>query len=133
MTPNQVVMFIEAFQRLCTEMGWNTGDKNITSFTNRDGNTIHIIKNYGQIDEATLRTTSEHFCSAAGADSRTRAKQNNTMMSICLTKSLTADAQARLLTYRKDYLIDNVKCAPLMYKVIMHLATIDSFATTQAL
>jgi hypothetical protein len=55
------------------------------------------------------------------------------MMSICLAKSLTADAQARLLTYRKDYLIDNVKCAPLMYKVIMRLATIDSFATTQAL
>jgi hypothetical protein len=55
------------------------------------------------------------------------------MMSICLTKSFTADAQARLLTYRKDYLIGNVECAPLMYKVIMRLATIDSVATTQAL
>ncbi len=47
MTPNQVITFIEAFQRRCTEMGWNTGNKNITSFTNRDGNTIDIIKNYG--------------------------------------------------------------------------------------
>ncbi len=118
MTPNQVVTFIDAFQRYCTEMGWNTGNKNITSFTNRDGTTIDIIKNYGQINEATLCTACEHFCLAAGADSRTRAKQNNTMMSICLAKSLTVDAQARLLTYRKDYLIGNVKCAPLMYKVI---------------
>jgi hypothetical protein len=100
MTPDQVVMFIKAFQRHCTEMGWNTGNKNITFFTNRDGNTIDIIKNYRQIDEATLCTACEHFCSAAGANSRTRAKQNNTMMSICLAKSLTADAQARLLTYR---------------------------------
>jgi hypothetical protein len=114
-------------------MGWNTTNKNITSFTNRDGNTINIIKNYGQIDKATLCTTCERFCLAAGANSRTRAKQNNTMMSICLAKSLTADAQARLLTYRKDYLIDDVECALLMYKVIMHLVMINFVATTQAL
>jgi hypothetical protein len=130
MTPDQVVTFIEAFQCHCTEMGWNIGNKNITSFTNRDGNTNNIIKNYGQINKATLR---EHFCLAAGADSRMRAKQNNMMMSICLVKSLTADAQARLLTYCKDYLIGNVECAPLMYKVIMRLAMIYSIATTQAL
>ncbi len=51
------------------------------------------------------------------------------MMGICLFKLLTAEAQARLLTYRKDYLIDEVECALLMYKVIMRLATIDSVAT----
>jgi hypothetical protein len=133
MIPNQVITFIKAFQRHCTEMGWNTRNKNITSFTNRDGNIIDIIKNYGQINEATLRTACERFCSAAGANSRTRAKQNNLMMSICLAKFLTADAQARLLIYRKDYLIGDVECTPLMYKVIMHLATIDSIATTQEL
>ena len=55
------------------------------------------------------------------------------MMSVCLAKSLTADAQARLLTYCKDYLIEGIEGAPLMYKVIMRLPTIDSIATTQAL
>ncbi len=55
------------------------------------------------------------------------------MMGICLLKLLTGEAQARLLTYHKDYLIDEVECAPLMYKVIMRLATIDSVATIQAL
>jgi hypothetical protein len=115
MTPNQTVIFVKALQRQCTEMGWNSGTKNITSFQNKDNVTVDIIKNYGQIDEATLRTACERFCSAAGADSRTRAKQNNTMMSICLAKSLTADAQARLLTYQKDYLIGDVECAPLIY------------------
>jgi hypothetical protein len=61
------------------------------------------------------------------------AKQNNRMMSICLAKSLTADAQASLLTYRNKYTFDGVEYAPLMYKNIMHLATIDSVATTQTL
>jgi hypothetical protein len=55
------------------------------------------------------------------------------MMSICLAKSLTADAQARLLTYQNKYTFDGVEYAPLMYKIIMHLATIDSVATTQTL
>jgi hypothetical protein len=133
MTPAQTVTFIEALQHRCTKMGWNSGTKNITSFQNKDNVTVNIIKNYRQIDEVTLCTVCEHFCLAARADSRTRAKQNNTMMSICLAKLLTADAQARLLTYQKDYLIGDVKCTPLMYKVIMRLARIDSVATNQAL
>jgi hypothetical protein len=76
MTPDQTVIFIEALQRHCTKMGWNTGTKNITSFCNKDNITVDII------DEAALRTACEHFCSPAGADSRSRAKQHNTMMSI---------------------------------------------------
>jgi hypothetical protein len=55
------------------------------------------------------------------------------MMSICLAKLLTADAQARLLTYWNEYTFDGVEYAPLMYKIIMRLATIDSVATAQAL
>ncbi len=46
---------------------------------------------------------------------------------------LTADAQARLLTYRNECTFDGVKYAPLMHKIIMRLATIDFIATTQTL
>jgi hypothetical protein len=133
MTPNQTVTFVKAFQQLSTKMGWNAGNKGITSFTNKDGNTINIIKSYGQIGKVTLRTACERFCKAGKADANSRARQNNTMMGICLLKLLKAEAQARLLTYRKDYLINEVECAPLMYKVIMRLATINFVATTQAL
>jgi hypothetical protein len=133
MTPDQTVTFVEAFQRCFTKMGWIAGTKGITSFVNRDGNTINIIKRYGQIDEVTLRTACDRFCKASEADAKSQARQNNTMMGICLLKLLTAEAQARLLTYCKDYLINEVECALLLYKVIMRLAMIDSIATTQAL
>jgi hypothetical protein len=43
------------------------------------------------------------------------------------------EAKVRLLTYRNDYTFDGVEYAPLMYKVIMRLATINSIATTQTL
>jgi hypothetical protein len=44
-----------------------------------------------------------------------------------------ADAQARLLTYQNEYTFDGVEYAPLMFKIIMCLATIGSIATTQTL
>jgi hypothetical protein len=46
---------------------------------------------------------------------------------------LTASAKASLLTYRSEYTFDGVEYSPLIYKVIMHLATIDSVATTRTL
>ncbi len=105
----------------------------ITSFANSASCQVVIIKSYGQIDEATLKSACERFCKPGGVHSQTRAKQNNTMMSICLAKSLTADAQARLLTYRKKYMFDGVECTPFMYKIILRLATINFVATTQML
>jgi hypothetical protein len=133
MSLNQTVVFVEALHRKATQMGWNQGTKNITSFINRDGKTIDIIKEYGQIDEATLKTQCERFCKVGGVDAQTRAKQNNTMMHSCLSKTLTASAQAKLLNCRDEYIFDGVEYAPLMYKIIMRLTTMDSVATNQSL
>ncbi len=42
-------------------------------------------------------------------------------------------AKVRLLTYRNEYTFNGVEYAPVMYKVIMRLATIDSIVITQTL
>jgi hypothetical protein len=133
MTPDQMVVFVKSLTLRATTMGWNAGSKQITTFTNRSGKTVDIIKEYGQIDELTLKTACERFCKAGEADAESWTKQNNTMLAICLGKSLTADAQARLLTYCNEYTFDGMEYAPLMYKIIMRLATINTVATTQAL
>jgi hypothetical protein len=133
MSMSQSVVFVEALQRKCTLMGWNQGTKQITSFINRDGKIIDIVKQYGQIDEATLKAQCETFCKPGAANAQSRAKQNNTMMCICLGKSLTAAAQAKLLAHRSEFTFDDVEYAPLMYKIIMRLTTMDSVATTQSL
>jgi hypothetical protein len=133
MTPDQTVIFVKAFHRRATTMGWNQGARQITSIANSAGCQINIIKSYGQIGEATLKFACERFCKPGGVDSQTHVKQNNTMMSICPAKLLTADAQARLLTYRNKYTFEVVEYTPLMYKIIMRLVTINSIATTQTL
>jgi hypothetical protein len=43
---NETVVFAKAFQRHADAMGWTKGTKQITTFTNRDGKSIDIIKSY---------------------------------------------------------------------------------------
>jgi len=133
MTSDQTAVFVESLTRHATAMGWNAGSKQITRSTNRSGKDVDIIKEYGQIDEVILKTACECFCKAGKVDAESRAKQNNGMLAVCLGKSLTAEAQARLLTYRNEYTFDGVEYEPLMYKIIMRLATIDTVTTIQVL
>jgi hypothetical protein len=108
MIPNKTVIFVEAFQRHADAMGWTKGTKQITTFTNCDEKSIDIIKNYGQINEATLKTACEQFCKAGEIDSQSCAKQNNTMMGNCLSNSLSMEAKVRLMTYQTDYTFNGV-------------------------
>ncbi len=71
MTPNKTVVFIEALVHKANSMGWSKGTKQITTFTNRDGVTIDIIKNYSQTNMVTLKTACEKFCKAGEADAAT--------------------------------------------------------------
>jgi hypothetical protein len=133
MTTDQTEVFVESVSHHTTAMGWNKTIKQITTFTKRGGTPVDLIKCYRQIDEATLKIPCERFCKAGEADVKSCAKQNNMMMAICLASSLMAEAQARLLTYCNKYTFDGVEYAPLLYKIIMRLATIDSVATMQTL
>jgi hypothetical protein len=133
MTTDQTVVFVKAVSCCAIAMGWNKGTKQITTFANRGGTPVDLIKCYGQIDKATLKIACKRFCKAGEVDDKSCATQNNTMMTICLASSLTTEAQARLLTYRNKSTFDGVEYAPLLYKIIMRLATIDSINITQIL
>jgi hypothetical protein len=85
MTPDQTVIFVKAFRHCATTMGWNQGAMQITSFANSASRQVDIIKSYGQIIKATLKSACERFCKPGGVHSQTRVKQNNTMMIICLS------------------------------------------------
>jgi hypothetical protein len=133
MKSEDVVVFLQAFQQRCTEIGWSEGTMNITKFINSKGENIDLQSQYGQIDSATLKAQCERFCKVGEPDYGTRATQNNHMMGLCLNSSLTKGAMAKLQPYRAEYTFDGKIYAPLMFKVMMRLATIDSVATTEAL
>jgi hypothetical protein len=107
--------------------------KNITKFMNANGTVIDLVTQYGQNNGATLKAQCKRFAKLGGADYGTHATQNNHMISLCLLNTLTKDAMARLSPYRAKYTFVGKVYAPLLFKIIMRLATIDSVATTEAL
>jgi hypothetical protein len=133
MTPATTVAFVKAFKNRCTVIGWNQGDQNITKFMNQNGVTVDVIKNYSQINEANLCTGCKVFWKVGCAKVHQSAAKNNHMMAQCLKKSLTVASLVRLEPYQSQYLFNGVEYGPLMYKIIMRLATIDSVAMTEAL
>ncbi len=133
MTPVTTVAFVKAFKNRGSVMGWNQGPMNIMKFTNSKNAVIDIVKSYGQINEATPKAGCNVFCDPTGANYQTRASQNNHMMAQCLKKSLTVAALAHLEPYQSQYLFNGIEYGPMMYKIIMRLATIDSVATDEAL
>jgi hypothetical protein len=133
MSTDQKVIFIKAVSRCAVAMGWKKGTKQITTFANHGGSPVDLIKCYGHINKLTLKIACNRFCKVGEADAKSHAKQNNMMMAICLASSLPAEAQARLLTYRNKFTCCGMEYAPLLYKIIMRLAIINSVATTQTL
>jgi hypothetical protein len=64
MTTDQTVVFVEAVSCHAIAIGWNKGTKQITTFANRGGTTVDLIKCYKQINEATLKIACKRFCKA---------------------------------------------------------------------
>jgi hypothetical protein len=127
------VIYTTKPQAKCIKMGWHMGTQQIINFTNAAGSTINIVHQYGQINMATLQAQCKVFCKSTGALFQARARQNNTMISKCIMKTLTPAARVRLLPFQGDYEIDNVIYAPQLHKKIMALATTNSVATTKTL
>jgi hypothetical protein len=48
MTLDQTIIFVEAFHRCATTIGWDQGARQITSFANSTRRQVNIIKSYGQ-------------------------------------------------------------------------------------
>ncbi len=62
MTADQTVVLIEAFSLCTIAMGLNKGTKQITTFANCSGTLVEdLLKCYGQINEATLKTACKRF------------------------------------------------------------------------
>eukprot|EP00804_Cyclotella_cryptica_P030718 CCRYP_009136-RA/>CCRYP_009136-RA protein AED:0.27 eAED:0.27 QI:0/-1/0/1/-1/1/1/0/399 len=135
MKASQVVIFEKELQDGASMMGWDNGAQNILKFTNKDSRQISLIAEYGQIDAEILKAACQPFITGINSDKQ--AAQNNEQMWRCLYNSLTKEAKATLLTYRQDYELmvngEPKPVAPLMYKTIMRLATLDGKATVTAL
>jgi hypothetical protein len=135
MTSGDTVVFIKLLAARSKEMGWSEGAMNITRFdidtTGTAPNIKDLFTQYGQIPAKVIKERCDKF--VTGPDVQTRASQNNAMMQKCLLASLTDEARRKLTACEADYIFNNEVYAPLLFKTIMRLATIDSKATANFL
>ena len=137
-TVKSLTVFLTALAKHASDMGWSeeTNTQQIALFNIvPPGGTvtvqINIIKEYARISQAELKTQCARFMT--GADKDKRANQNNHMMQKCIYDSLTAACKLSLVQYEPEYMWSEQICAPLLLKVLMRLATMDSVATIKAL
>lgn len=133
MTPGALVVFLEQLHERAKLMGWSEGLHTLSRFTNADGRTCNLFDEYGQIDATSISTQCEPFMDKLGMLGQSRVRQNNKMMALSLMASLTDEARARIQPYSCEYMRHEEVCAPLLFKTMMRLATIDSVATTESL
>ncbi len=135
-TTEGLAKYLTALDKHALDMGWShsSNPQQIVLFDLLlpDGTTtikIIIIKEYATMSQLTFQ------CAGfmTGVDKEMRANQNNHMMQKCTWDSLTTEFQLKLTTYKKEYTMDGLICAPLLNKVIMCVATMYSVATIKLL
>ncbi len=124
--------FLKKLHMKATNKGWNDPNNtqqiavfNITH--NGAVISIDITKSYGRIDLTKLWTQCKRFMT--GADAQHRANQNSQMMQMSIWDLLTMRAQQSLTQHESDYTFDGIICGPLLLKVIICSATMDSRST----
>jgi len=124
--------FLKKLHMKATNKGWNNpSNTQQTAVFNITHNgaviAIDITKSYGRIDLTKLRTQCKKFMT--GADAQHRANQNNQMMQMSIWDLLTMRAQQSLTQHELDNTLGGIICGPLLLKVIICSATMDSRST----
>ena len=86
-----------------------------------------LTQAYGRVSLAQVRTYVDSFIG------QNRISQNSYMSYMCLMASLNEDAKAQVNLRREDFIIDDVGSGPLLLKVIISLAYVDTEATVMVL
>ena len=128
------VVFVNQMIQRARESGWSTGTQQITQFNvaapGAPPKMMDIFTSYGQIPVTALMDAYHNWINNMKDK---RVMQNNEMMQQCIINSLTADALTRLIPEYPQF--EEVPSsglfnAPMLFKTIMKLATVDSKATS---
>jgi hypothetical protein len=89
-----------------------------------DNNLVDIIHNYGQL---TLQQVRDH--ASTYIDQHNRQAQNNAQLYHCLMNSLTKEAKAKVMIWRRDYTVLNELSGACLLKIIIRESHVDTRST----
>ena len=119
-TLENLSIFQEELTRRIKDYAWSgTGDGNIIQINNKD-----LIYEYGQITKDQIISHANNYLNKPK-----RAAQNNVCMFNAIMDSLTKDSKTTIVNEKQAYQVGGVDSAPLLYKLIIGKAIVDTKAT----
>lgn len=128
----EVNAFREKLMERAEKQGWNMDGSDVLTIPDGNGNQYNIINEYGRLSFEEIRN---HVSTYAATESR--QAQNNNQMYHCIMNSLTKDGQAKILAEQSKYHTgegnNRRPSGPLLFKLLMQKAVIDTRATASLL
>jgi len=128
----EVNTFCEQLMRRAVKQGWNLAPANIIDIPDGDAENRNVINEYGRLTNENIRTHVTTYIAT-----NTRQSQNNVQMFECVMNSLSREGQLTILAEQDKYYITvanvDYPCGPLLFKLLMQKAVIDTRATASLL
>ena len=119
--------FLDTLQDRIVEQNWTSIFAIPEAIAAPAANLRLLTSEYGRVSLQQVRAYVEHFNGA------NRQTQNAYMAYTCIMASLTDDAKAQVNIRREDFTIDGRGSGPLLLKVLISLAHVDTEATVMVL
>lgn len=129
-------IFTEQVMKRATNAGWTTGNGNIISIPDVNGNNRNLIQEYGRLTMEEIRTYVQTYSAPAAAGAaapENRRRQNDYQFYVFLSDSLGQEGQLKVLAEAESYTIGNTPSGSLFFKLLMQKAIVDTRATASHL
>ena len=114
-----VQTFIETLMDRSTMFGWNEPNSSVITVNN-----VNLLTEHGTLSVEEVRTEVLTY-----VDTESRRAQNSYQMYACIMASLTDEGRTKILTEAERYTTNQIKSGPLLFKVLMTKAAVDTRAT----
>ena len=121
--PETTNLFIEKLRDRAMASGWDAENSNILTVP-VNGRDRNLLTEHGTMTSEQLRA---HVLTYAANE--TRQAQNAYMMYHCIMNSLTEAGHNKVLNQQDEYMVNGIPNGPLLFKLLMKKALIDTRAT----
>ena len=119
--------FLDTLQDRIVEQNWTSIFSIPEAIAAPAANLRNLTSEYGRVSLQQVRAFVDHY------NGQNRQTQNSYMAYTCIMASLTEDAKAQVNIRREDFTINGRGAGPLLLKVIVSLAHVDTEATVMVL
>jgi hypothetical protein len=123
---SQVVLFCEALKSRAQDSGWALGEGDIINIPDEKGDKHNLLMEFGCLTTQEIKTHVTSYLVANG-----RKAQNSTQMLNCLKASITDAGWLKIMSEADKYTVDEKESGPLLFKLLMQTAVVDTVATAE--